>query len=73
MKTSACVRMIRDNPSFSRQTPEWLAGAAWCFGYAEEPVPDRHMIAKALASCGGLRTAPPRVIERAVNDEKGAP
>jgi len=52
----AAVEAIRENPSWARQSKEWLKVVLWAFRYVEEPVPDRNDIARALVSCGnGVR------------------
>jgi hypothetical protein len=45
----AAVEAIRENPSWARQSKEWLKVAAWAFRYSEE-VPTRNDIARALIS-----------------------
>lgn len=44
------LEAIKENPSWSRQSKEWLRVAAWSFCYVDEPVPTRDDVAKALVS-----------------------
>jgi hypothetical protein len=45
----AIVEAIRENPSWARESKEFLKTAAWAFRYSEE-VPTRNEIARALIS-----------------------
>jgi hypothetical protein len=47
--SKAGLQALRENPSWSRQSKEWLRVALWAFRYSDVP-PSRDDIAKALVA-----------------------
>jgi hypothetical protein len=52
--SKAAVEAIRENPSWARQSREWMKVALWAWRYVED-VPTRDDIAKALVSTQNAR------------------